>query len=82
MRVIRQLLTNADNATHNVIRHLAFWGGLSLVGLQAWAIAKGQPFNALEFGGALASLAGGTGLGLGASARAEQPSEQPSGGDA
>ena len=75
MFVIRQLLTNADNATHNVIRHLAFWGGLTLVGLQAWAIAKGQTFNALEFGGALASLAGGTGIGLGASTKAEQPEQ-------
>ena len=71
IRIIRDLLTNADGITHNIIRHGAFWGFLALTGLQAWAILKGQPFSAQDFGVALGALLGGAGAGIGVSAKAE-----------
>lgn len=71
MNFLTQILTNSDNRTHNVLRHGIVWGFLAIVGLQLYAIFKGQVFDVQEFGIAVGALLGGGGAGLGASAKSE-----------
>ena len=68
---IRQILTDADNQTHNVLRHGVFWGFLALVGLQAFSVYKGQAFDVQSFGVSVGALLGLGGVGIGVSAKAE-----------
>ena len=71
MNTIRQILTDADNTTHNIIRHGIFWGFLALVALQVLAVFRGQAFDPQAFGLAICGLLGGGGLGIGLSVKAE-----------
>jgi len=67
----KQLVTNADNETHNVLRHGVLWGGIALILMQGYAIYKGQTFEVQQFGIALGALLGGGGVGIGVSSKAE-----------
>lgn len=77
INAIRQILTDADNKTHNVLRHGVAWGFLALVVLQAYALYKGQPFAPQDFGIALGAILGAGGVGIGLSSKAEPSPAAP-----
>ena len=58
---LRDLVTCKDGLTHDIGR----WGGaialLTGLALQVWAVAKGQPFDMLQFGTGIGALAAGVG---------------------
>jgi hypothetical protein len=69
--------TTADNTALDTIRIGMAVGGLSLIGLAAWAvIVNHQPFDALVFGGGLAAIFGGGGFGLAAKSRDEVTTQE------
>jgi uncharacterized membrane protein len=62
--ILKQLLTGRDNQTHDVARHLAVIAVLAGIGLQAWAIHKGQPFSLNDYGIGMGSLLSGLGVAI------------------
>ena len=69
---LRQILTGSDNQSHDVIHYGIIFGYISLVGLQWFSIAKGQPFRIQDCGIALAAYTTACGAALGLGAK-EQP---------
>lgn len=64
--VIRQLLTESDNVTHDLYRYLAILAIVTGLGLQVYAIGwKGQPFDMQTFGVGIGALFAGVGVALG-----------------
>lgn len=63
-RVFREFFTTIDNQSFELGRALWALGCFSMIGYQAVAIAKGQAFNAMEFGTGFGGLliAGGFGV--------------------
>lgn len=81
-KILRQLLTGADNSTHDVGRWLWLAGFVAYIAFQGYAILKGQSWDPQEFAiglGAVLAL-GGAGVAVKAStepkptARASDPS--------
>ena len=72
MNAIKQMLTDPDNITHNVLKHGVFWGFIAVVGMQVYSIIQGQVFNPISFGVAIGAILGGGGLGIGADAKGAQ----------
>lgn len=72
MNALKQMLTDPDNITHNVLKHCVFWGFLAVTGMQIYAITQGQVFNPISFGAAIGAILGGGGLGIGAEAKGLQ----------
>lgn len=71
--VLKDLLGTVDNKSFELGRVLWAIGVVALIGYQGFAIYKGQPFNAIEFGTGFASLllAGGFGVAAKDKARTE-----------
>lgn len=66
MSIITQLLTGADNQTHDVLRWVGLGGALTALGLQVYVVAwKGQPFDMQAFGIGLGALVASVGAALG-----------------
>lgn len=64
--VIRQLLTESDNVTHDLYRYLAILAIVTGLGLQVYAIGwKDQPFDMQTFGVGVGALFAGVGVALG-----------------
>ena len=63
--VIRQLLTESDNITHDLYRYMAVASVVSGLGLQIIAVFKGQPFDMQAFGVGTGALLAGVGVALG-----------------
>lgn len=62
--ILRQLFTERDNETHDLARYLAVLAILTGLGLQAYAVVKGQPFDMQSFGIGCGALFGGLGVAL------------------
>ena len=66
MSILTQLLTGADNQTHDVLRWVGLGGALTALGLQIYVVAvKSQPFDMQAFGIGLGALVASVGAALG-----------------
>lgn len=64
--VIRQLLTESDNVTHDLYRYMAVASVVSGLALQVFAVGwRGQPFDMQAFGVGTGALLAGVGVALG-----------------
>jgi hypothetical protein len=63
--VFRQLLTESDNRTHDIYRYLAVGSIAVGLGLNIYAVVKGQPFDMQAFGIGTGALFAGVGVALG-----------------
>lgn len=63
--IVRHLLTESDNRTHDIARYLAALAILVGLALNAYAVIKGQSFDMQAFGIGMGSLFGGVGVALG-----------------
>lgn len=70
-KYLKDLLTAADGETYTLIKSGIPAGLILLTGMQAWAIFRGQAFDAQGFGIAVGAMLGLGGIGIGASAKAE-----------
>ncbi len=63
--VLRHLMTEADNTTHDLYRYLAVVSIIVGLGLQVFAVGwRGQPFDMQSFGIGVGALFTGAGLAL------------------
>lgn len=66
MKSLKQVLTGADNETHDVIRWIGLLGALVALFLQAYVVvAKGASFDFQAFGIGMGALVAAIGAGLG-----------------
>jgi hypothetical protein len=63
-RILRDLFSGTDNNSIEMGRTLWALSVLAAIVLQGVAVAKGQPFNAIEFGGGVAALLAAGGFGV------------------
>lgn len=63
--VLRQLMTESDNHTHDLYRYLAVLSIVVGLGLNIYAVLKGQPFDMQTFGIGTGALFAGVGVALG-----------------
>ena len=63
--IIRQLLTESDNVTHDLYRYLAVASVVSGLALPVYAVLKGQLFDMQAFGVGTGALLAGVGVALG-----------------
>lgn len=61
VKFLRDLFSTADNKAWEIGRVLTGLGAFSMIGLQIFAVVKGQPFSPSEFGLGFGGLAAGTG---------------------
>ena len=76
-KILRQLLTGADNSTHDVGRWLWLAGFIAYIAFQGYAILKGQSWDPQEFSiglGAVLAL-GGAGVAVKASTEPKAPAK-------
>ena len=57
--IIRQLLTESDNVTHDIYRYLAVISIAVGLSLSIYSVVKGQPFDMQTFGIGVGSLFAG-----------------------
>jgi len=66
MNWLKQLLTGKDNQTHDISRHVGFWGALSGLGMQIYdVVSLGHAFHFQEFGIGLGALVAAVGASIG-----------------
>lgn len=66
MNILTQMLTGADNQTHDVLRWVGLAGSLTALCLQIYVVVgKGQPFDIQSFGIGLGALVAAVGAALG-----------------
>lgn len=64
--IIRQLVTESDNITHDLYRYLALLSILTGLGLAVYSVGwKNQPFDMQTFGIGVGALFAGVGVALG-----------------
>lgn len=64
--VVRQLMTESDNVTHDLYRYLAVLSILVGLGLAVYSVGwKNQPFDMQTFGVGVGALFAGVGVALG-----------------
>ena len=63
--ILRELVTESDNITHDLYRYLAVLSVASALGFQGYAIYKEQPFSMQDFGVGTGALFAGVGVALG-----------------
>jgi hypothetical protein len=73
-KVLKDISTSRDGESFDVIRVTLIFGGLAFVFCGVWDVIVNTHFNALEFGGGLGAMAGGSGVGIGAKAKDEPES--------
>lgn len=65
-KILRELLTEGDNITHDLYRYLALLSILTGLGLSIYAVVKkDQPFDMQQFGIGVGVLFAGVGVALG-----------------
>jgi hypothetical protein len=63
--IFTQLLTGADNVTHDFMRWIGLGGALTALCLQVYVVVlKGQPFDLLTFGTGFGALCASVGAAL------------------
>ena len=66
MSILTQLLTGADNATHDFMRWIGLGGAVVALGLQVFVVVfKAQPFDLQSFGIGMGALCASVGAALG-----------------
>lgn len=63
--VLREMMTESDNITHDLYRYLAVGSVFFAMGCQFYAINQGQQFNMQDFGVGIGALFAGIGVALG-----------------
>ena len=63
--ILRQLLTGADNTTHDLYRYLALLSIVVGLGLAIYSVVWQKPFDMLQFGSGVGALFAGIGVALG-----------------
>lgn len=63
--VIRQLVTEADNVTHDLYKYLAVGSIITGLGLQIYKVVHGADFDMQTFGIGVGALFAGVGVALG-----------------
>ena len=76
-KILRQLLTGADNSTHDVGRWLWLAGFIAYIAFQGYAILKGQSWDPQEFAFGLGTILalGGVGVAVKASTEPKAPAK-------
>jgi hypothetical protein len=65
MSILTQLLTGADNQTHDFMRWIGLGGALTALALQTYVVVvKGQPFDLQAFGIGLGALCASVGAAM------------------
>jgi hypothetical protein len=62
--VLKMLLTESDNVTHDLFRYMALSSILTGLGLSIYAVLEGQPWNMQSFGIGIGVLLAGVGAAL------------------
>lgn len=65
MKIVKQLLTESDNETHDLYRYLALLSVVVAIGLSIYSVIQGGVFSALDFGTGIGALIGGVGIAIG-----------------
>lgn len=63
--VLRQLVTESDNITHDIYRYLAVGSVFFAMACQFYAIKEGQQFSMQDFGVGIGALFAGIGVAIG-----------------
>ena len=63
--LLRQLMTDSDNVTHDLYRYLAVISIAVGLSLSISSVVKGQPFDMQTFGIGVGSLFAGVGVAIG-----------------
>lgn len=63
--LLRQLMTDSDNVTHDLYRYLAVVSIAVGLSLSIYSVVKGQPFDMQTFGIGVGSLFAGVGVAIG-----------------
>lgn len=63
--VLREMMTESDNITHDLYRYLAVGSVFFAMGCQFYAIKQGQQFSMQDFGLGIGALFAGIGVALG-----------------
>ena len=62
--VVKMLLTENDNITHDLFRYMALASIITGLGLSVYAVLEGQPWNMQSFGIGVGVLLAGVGAAL------------------
>lgn len=62
--VLRTMLTESDNSTHDIFRYMALASVLVGLGLECYVVLRGQPFDLQQFGTGIGLLLTGAGVAL------------------
>ena len=65
MKIVKQLLTESDNETHDIFRWLALLSVAVAIGLSIYSVVQGGLFDAQSYGIGLGGLLAGTGVAIG-----------------
>lgn len=72
--VVRMLLTESDNRTHDLFRYLALCSIITGLALAVYSVVwKSQPFDMQTFGIGVGSLLAGVGVAIGLKKEGAQP---------
>lgn len=71
--ILREIVTESDNRTHNIHKHLALISVVVGLSLEIYVVVKGQQFDIQTFGIGVGALLTGTGAAL----RLSQESPSP-----
>lgn len=63
--VLREMMTESDNITHDLYRYLAVGSVFFAMACQLYAIKEGQQFSMQDFGLGIGALFAGIGVALG-----------------
>jgi hypothetical protein len=65
LKIVKQLLTESDNETHDLYRYLALASVAVAIGLSIYAVIQGQAWDAQSFGIGVGGLLAGVGVAVG-----------------
>jgi len=65
MRIVKQLLTESDNETHDLYRWLALLSVAVAIGLSVYSVINGGVWDAQSFGIGVGGLLAGVGVAVG-----------------
>lgn len=62
--ILKQLLTESDNTTHDLVRWMAFIAFLVGIGMEVYSVIHQVPFDLQSYGIAVGAMISGLGLSL------------------
>lgn len=65
MKIVKQLLTESDNETHDLYRWLALLSVAVAIGLSVYSVINGGVWSAQDFGIGIGALIAGVGVAIG-----------------